>query len=164
MGKKAAPAVDGTAFLDRITSGKTKREYRGKEVVFSQGDPGDAVFFVESGRVKLTVVSTRGKEAVIGVMERGSFFGEGCLAGQALRMYTASAIQRATIVRLGRTSMVGPFRERLPSFVWQGGAPCRVRQCCRLFFRSQFLIQGELGVAIRCCRVLCRRDQMLHDE
>ena len=106
MGKKAAPAVDGTAFLDRITSGKTKREYRSKEIVFSQGDPGDAVFYIESGKVKLTVVSTRGKEAVIGVLEGGSFFGEGCLAGQALRMYTASALQRATIVRLGRTSMV----------------------------------------------------------
>ena len=80
--------------------------YRAKQTVFAQGDAADAVFYVESGRVKLTVVSSRGKEAVIGVLEAGSFFGEGSLAGQPLRMSTANAIQATTLVRVGKSTMV----------------------------------------------------------
>jgi CRP/FNR family transcriptional regulator, cyclic AMP receptor protein len=102
----AGLAFDPKAFLTRIANGKTTREYRSKEVVFSQGDAADAVFFVLSGRVKLTVVSTRGKEAVIGVLESGSFFGEGCLAGQPLRMSTAIAVQPSSIIRVGKSTMV----------------------------------------------------------
>ena len=102
----AALAFDPKAFLTRIEDEKTTRDYRSKQVVLSQGDAADAVFFIESGKVKLTVVSARGKEAVIGVLERGSFFGEGCLAAQSLRMSTASAIQPSSIIRLGRSTMV----------------------------------------------------------
>jgi CRP/FNR family transcriptional regulator, cyclic AMP receptor protein len=64
------------------------------------------VFYLQSGKVKLTVVSTRGKEAVVGILERGSFFGEGCLAAQALRMATASAIAPSCLIRIGKKSMV----------------------------------------------------------
>jgi CRP/FNR family transcriptional regulator, cyclic AMP receptor protein len=104
--RNAALAFDPSTFLTRIETGKTTREYRNKQTVFSQGDPADAVFYVQSGKVKLTVVSTRGKEAVIGVLDRESFFGEGCLTGQPLRMSTASAIQPSSIVRVGRTTMI----------------------------------------------------------
>jgi CRP-like cAMP-binding protein len=106
MAINAALAFEPEAFLTRVGSGKTTREYRNKQVVFSQGDPADAVFLLQSGKVKLTVVSTRGKEAVIGVLDRGSFFGEGCLAGQALRMSSASAIQPSRITRVGRGTVV----------------------------------------------------------
>jgi CRP-like cAMP-binding protein len=106
MQANAVLAFDPKAFLTRIEKGKTTREYRNKQVVFSQGDTADAVFFIQSGKVQLTVVSTRGKEAVIGVLERGSFFGEGCLAGQSLRISTASAIQASRIVRVGRNTMI----------------------------------------------------------
>jgi CRP/FNR family cyclic AMP-dependent transcriptional regulator len=106
MRNNAALAFDPKAFLTRIEDGKTTREYRNDQIVFSQGDEADAVFYIQSGKVKLTVVSTRGKEAVIGVLERGSFFGEGCLAAQPLRMSTASAIQPSTIIRVGRSTMV----------------------------------------------------------
>ena len=106
MRNDAALAFDPKTFLTRIEKGKTTREYRNKQLVFSQGDAADAVFYIQSGKVKLTVVSTRGKEAVIGVLERGSFFGEGCMAGQPLRMATASAIQASSIVRVDRTTMV----------------------------------------------------------
>ena len=102
----AALAFDPEAFLTRIENRKTTRDYRSKQIVFSQGDPADAVFFIQSGRVKLTVVSTRGKEAVIGVLEQGSFFGEGCLAGQPVRMSTAIAVQPSSIIRVGRSTMV----------------------------------------------------------
>ena len=73
------------------------------------------MFFIESGKVKLTVVSTRGKEAVIAVLERESFFGEGCLAGQPLRMSTASAIQPSSLTRVSKATMVG-LLHREPEF------------------------------------------------
>jgi CRP/FNR family cyclic AMP-dependent transcriptional regulator len=100
-------AFDPKVFLTRIEDGKTTKEYRNRQVVFSQGDAADAVFYIQSGKVKLTVVSTRGKEAVIGVLERGSFFGEGCLAAQSLRMSTASVIQPSSIIRVAKSTMVG---------------------------------------------------------
>jgi CRP/FNR family cyclic AMP-dependent transcriptional regulator len=106
MRNNAALAFDPKAFLTRIETGKTTREYRSHQVVFSQGDAADAVFYIQSGRIKLTVVSTRGKEAVVGVLERGSFFGEGCLAAQPLRMSTASAIQASSIIRVAKSTMV----------------------------------------------------------
>jgi CRP/FNR family cyclic AMP-dependent transcriptional regulator len=115
MPRIAALAFDPTSFLTRIESGKTTREYRGKQVVFSQGDAADAVFFVQSGKIKLTVVSTRGKEAVIGVLERGSFFGEGCLAGQPLRMSTASVMQASSIIRVAKSTMVNLLHQE-PEF------------------------------------------------
>jgi CRP/FNR family cyclic AMP-dependent transcriptional regulator len=106
MRNNAALAFDPRAFLTRIETGKTTRDYQNKQAVFSQGDAADAVFFIRTGKVKLTVVSARGKEAVIGVLEPGSFFGEGCLAGQSLRMSTASAIQASVIVRVARSTMI----------------------------------------------------------
>ncbi len=99
-------AFDPKAFLTRIETGKTTREYRSRQVVFSQGDAADAVFYIQRGTVKLTAVSTRGKEAVIGVLRRGSFFGEGCLAAQPLRISTASATQPSSVVRVGKRAMV----------------------------------------------------------
>jgi CRP/FNR family cyclic AMP-dependent transcriptional regulator len=115
MRNNAALGFDPSAFLTRIENGKTTREYRNKQVVFSQGDAADAVFYIESGKVKLTVVSTRGKEAVIGVLEQGSFFVEGCLAAQPLRMSTASAIQPSRIMRVGKSTMVRVLH-RQPEF------------------------------------------------
>jgi CRP-like cAMP-binding protein len=115
MRNDAAVAFDPNAFLTRIETGKTTREYRNRQLVFSQGDAADAVFYLQSGKVKLTVVSSRGKEAVIGVLERGSFFGEGCLAAQSLRMSTASAIQPSSIVRVGKSTMVRTLH-REPEF------------------------------------------------
>jgi len=77
----------------------TFRNYRDKEIVFSQGDPGDSVFYIESGTVKLTAVSTR-KKAIIAILPRGSFFGEGCLAGRSPRICTARSIGPSNVIRL----------------------------------------------------------------
>lgn len=103
------------AFLNRIETGKTTRPYKNKQVVFTQGDAADAVFYIESGKIKLTVVSTRGKEAIVGVLEPGSFFGEGCLAAQALRMSTAGALHAATITRIEKRTMVRALHDE-PEF------------------------------------------------
>ena len=81
MRSNAALAFDPGRSSRGSSTGKTTREYRSKQVVFSQGDPADAVFFIQSGKVKLTVVSTRGKEAVIGVLERGQLLWRGLPGG-----------------------------------------------------------------------------------
>ena len=115
MASSAGLAFDPAVFLTKIENGKTIRSYRSKQVVFSQGDAADAVFFIQTGKIKLTVVSTRGKEAVVGVLERGSFFGEGCLAAQSLRMSTASAMQPTCLIRVGKGGMVALLHEQ-PEF------------------------------------------------
>jgi CRP/FNR family transcriptional regulator, cyclic AMP receptor protein len=100
-------AFDSHLFLEKLTVGKTSREYQVDEAVFSQGDAADAVFYIQSGKVKLTVVSKSGKEAVVAILPEASFFGEGCLAGQPVRMATASAVQRSTIVKVKKPAMLG---------------------------------------------------------
>ena len=98
---------DPRVLLTKLSAGKSSHEYLAGEYVFSQGEPADAAFYVQSGRVKLTVVSKTGKEAVVAILPQDSFFGEGCLAGQPLRMATASAEQRSTIIRVEKAVMVG---------------------------------------------------------
>jgi CRP-like cAMP-binding protein len=92
----------------------TFRNYRDKEIVFSQGDPADSVFYIESGTVKLTAVTTR-KKAIIAILQRGSFFGEGCLAGQSLRICTARSIGQSNVIRLQKERTVRTLK-RDPQF------------------------------------------------
>ena len=105
-------AFDPRLFLTKLTAGKTSREYQGDESVFSQGDAADAVFYIHSGKVKLTVVSKRGKEAVVAILPEASFFGEGCLAGQPVRMATASTVQRSSIIRVAKPVMLDILHQR----------------------------------------------------
>jgi CRP/FNR family cyclic AMP-dependent transcriptional regulator len=93
----------------------TVRDYRDNEIVFSQGDQADAVFYIQSGTVKLTVAATRRKKAIIAALLRGSFFGEGCLGGQSLRICTARSIGRSNITRLRKESTVRTLK-RDPQF------------------------------------------------
>jgi CRP/FNR family cyclic AMP-dependent transcriptional regulator len=85
--------------------------YQKVQEIFVQGDPADAVFYIEKGTVKLTVLSDRGKAAVVAMLGRGDFFGEGCLAGQPLRMATASAMTEVSVVRVERQVMIGLLHE-----------------------------------------------------
>jgi CRP/FNR family transcriptional regulator, cyclic AMP receptor protein len=93
-------------FFNQAGNGKTTLKVPKKQVLFSQGDTTDAVFYVQAGKVKLTVVSPQGKEAVIGILEPGSYFGEGCLAGQPVHLATATAVDDARIVRIDKPSML----------------------------------------------------------
>jgi CRP/FNR family transcriptional regulator, cyclic AMP receptor protein len=102
--RKDAP-LDLRTYLAKARGG-TSKDYRKKSTVFSQGGPADSVFYIEKGKVKLTVISTRGKEAVVAILGGGDFFGEGCLAGQPLRMATASAMTECSILRLQKETMV----------------------------------------------------------
>src|ERR1700675_3977377 len=97
---KQTLGFSSAVFRRKFRSGMTVRNYRDNEIVFSQGDAADAVFYVQSGTVKLTVAATRRKKAIIAVLLRGSFFGEGCLGGQAVRMYTARSIGQSNVIRL----------------------------------------------------------------
>jgi CRP/FNR family transcriptional regulator, cyclic AMP receptor protein len=89
---KRKPEFDPAAFLAKAGNGKTVTEYRKDQAVFTQGEPADAVFYVQAGKVKITVISEQGKEAVIAILGPQEFCGEGCLAGQPLRMSTVTAI------------------------------------------------------------------------
>jgi CRP/FNR family transcriptional regulator, cyclic AMP receptor protein len=97
-------------FLKTLKVGKTSQEFKGDESIFSQGDAADAVFYIQTGKVKLTVVSKNGKEAVVAILTEGSFFGEGCLAGQPTRIATARSVSDSTIIRVGRSIMLDLLR------------------------------------------------------
>jgi CRP-like cAMP-binding protein len=98
-------AFDPRLLFKKLAAGKTSREYQIKEAIFSQGDAADAVFYIQSGEVKLTAVSKHGKEAIVAILPEASFFGEGCLAGQLLRMSTATAVHPAVIARVAKDAM-----------------------------------------------------------
>jgi CRP/FNR family transcriptional regulator, cyclic AMP receptor protein len=109
MPRKAAKRntlFDPIALLARVSDGKTTQVYRRKQAIFCQGDPADAVFYLQGGRIKLTVVSKQGKEAVVAFLGPDEFFGESCLAGQPLRMSTATATEETTVLRLRKKVMV----------------------------------------------------------
>ena len=86
MNRKAKLPFDPKAFLSKVNGGRAIADYRKDQIVFRQGDPADAVFYLRSGKVKSTVVSEQGKEAVVALLGTGDFFGEGCLAGEVLRL------------------------------------------------------------------------------
>ena len=97
---------DSADFLAKVGSGRTISKYRKKQNIFAQGDPADSVFYIQKGRVKVTVVSGLGKEAVVAILGKDEFFGEGCLTGQKLRIATVTAIAECEIMRIEKTSLV----------------------------------------------------------
>lgn len=105
MAQKKDTPLDLRMYLAKARGGITK-EYRKKQVIFSQGSLADAVFYIEKGKVKLTVLSTRGKEAVVAILGSGDFFGEGSLAGQPVRMATATSMTECSILRVQKETMV----------------------------------------------------------
>jgi CRP/FNR family transcriptional regulator, cyclic AMP receptor protein len=123
MAKKAKKApFDPKAFLATLDGGRTISHYRKDQTVFSQGSSADAVFYIRSGKVKITVVSEQGKEAVVAILGPDEFCGEGCLAGQPLRMSTAAAMADESEFQL-------PSRDqhRVSQHLRQGERPRRSR-------------------------------------
>jgi len=106
MPSKRTLIFSSGTFLNKIGKRRTSREYRNREPIYSQGDAADAMFYVEAGNVKLTVLSKRGKKAVIAIFRQGDFFGEGCLGAPSSRMSTATAEQLSTIVRVDKAIIV----------------------------------------------------------
>jgi CRP/FNR family cyclic AMP-dependent transcriptional regulator len=113
LGKKLP--FDPKIFLAKVGKGRTLADYNENQLVFSQGDPADAIFYVQKGKVKLTVVSSQGKEAVIGILGLHDFFGEGCLTGQVVRTATAVSLTESSIVRLEKQATIRVLHEE-PTF------------------------------------------------
>ncbi len=109
------PPFDPQMFLAKVDGGRTIAHYQKNQKIFMQCDPSDAIYFIQDGKVKLTVVSKQGKEAVIAIVGKGDFFGEGCLAGQPLRMSAATALSACTIVRLDKRSTITVLQQE-PAF------------------------------------------------
>jgi CRP-like cAMP-binding protein len=114
-GRKSRASFDTKSFLARVGNGRSIGKYRKGHVIFSQGDPGDAVFYIQKGKAKLTVVSEQGKEAVIAILGTDDFFGEGCLAGQAQRIATVTAMTDSVIARLEKSAIIDVIH-REPAF------------------------------------------------
>src|ERR1700719_162676 len=97
---------DLKTFLSTISGGRKIEDFVKRQTIFAQGDSSDAVFYIKEGKIKLTVVSEIGKEATIGILNEGAFFGEGCLTGQPLRMCSATALTGCSVMRIDKKSMV----------------------------------------------------------
>ena len=116
MAKKAKTAAfDPKVFLATVNGGRSISKYRMNQKVFSQGSSADAVFYIQKGKVKITVVSEQGKEAVVAVLGPDEFCGEGCLTGQPLRLATATAMTECEIMRLEKATMIRVLHEE-PAF------------------------------------------------
>ena len=115
MAIKRQPPFDPKAFLAHVGEGRSIGRYRKDQIVFSQGEPADAVFYIQRGKVKVTVVSEQGKEAVVAMLGTNEFFGEGCLAGQTQRIATVATMTESVIVRLEKAAIVRVIHEQ-PAF------------------------------------------------
>lgn len=112
LAQKDIGRFNAERFLQNLKTGSKAVEYQKKSNIFVQGNAADTVFYIRKGRVKLTVTSEQGKAAVIGVLSGGNFFGEGCIAGQAVRMMTASAMSECLLLRIQKTSMMAALHKR----------------------------------------------------
>ncbi len=115
MKANVRPPFDPKLFLAKVGAGRSLRRYQKDKKVFSQGDLADAMFYIQKGRVKITVLSHQGKEAVVAILGVGDFFGEGCLAGQLIRMASAIAMSECSIMRLEKTGIVRVLHDE-PAF------------------------------------------------
>ncbi len=107
MARKAKSAsFDPDVFLATVNHGRCMFEYRTEQVIFSQGDAADSVFYIVRGKIKIAVTSEQGREAVVGLLGEGDFFGEGCLIAHPLRLATATSMTDATVMRVEKTEMI----------------------------------------------------------
>jgi CRP-like cAMP-binding protein len=113
--KPAKESFNPLQFLAKVGAGKTILEFQKNQTVFAQGDVADTVFYIQKGKVKLTVLSEQGKEAVVAILEPGQFFGEGCLNGQRLRIATTTAMEECTITAISKDAMTALLHQE-PKF------------------------------------------------
>ena len=112
---KRPPSFNPKSFLAKIGEGRSIGKYRKDQIVFSQGDPADAVFYIQKGKVKITVVSEQGKEAIVAILGANEFFGEACLAGQVQRIASVATMTDSVIVRLEKAAIVRVIHQE-PAF------------------------------------------------
>ena len=112
MSKVKSAPVDWEALLSGLTRGKAAAEYSVDRRIFDQGQPADCIFYLRKGKVKLSVISQHGKEAIVATLSAGDFLGEGCLAGQPLRMSTATTVTNCSLFRIEKLLMLRMLHER----------------------------------------------------
>jgi CRP/FNR family cyclic AMP-dependent transcriptional regulator len=115
VGKPAKDMFDPKVFLAKVGTGKAILKYRKNQIIFAQGEVANSVFYVQKGRVKLTVISEQGKEAVVAILEPGQFFGEGCLNGHPLRIGTTTAMENCVVTSITKHAMIAVLH-REPKF------------------------------------------------
>ena len=115
MKRKAKLPFDPKVFLAKVNGGRSISNYRKDQVVYRQGEPADSVFYIRNGKVKTTVLSEQGKEAVVAIMGTGDFLGEGCLTGQSLRLSSVTAMAECVIVRISKADITRVIHEE-PAF------------------------------------------------
>jgi CRP/FNR family transcriptional regulator, cyclic AMP receptor protein len=115
LGKPAKSAFDAHAFLAKVGVGKSILRFNKDQTVFVQGEPADTVFFIQKGKVKLAVLSDQGKEAVVGLLEPGQFFGEGCMNGHKLRLATTTTMENCVITAITKAAMIATLHDE-PKF------------------------------------------------
>ena len=115
MKPKRKLPFDRKRFLAKVGKGKTISKYRKHQIVFPQGQVADAVFYIQEGKIKLTVVSEQGKEAVVAILGPGQFFGEGCLNGHPLRIATTRAMDECVLTRIEKATMIATIHSE-PEF------------------------------------------------
>ena len=111
MAKSVRNEFDPQAFLAKDGEGTTVATFRKNQAVFLQGDAADRVFYIQKGKVKVVVVSEQGKEAIVGILEPGQFFGEGCLNGQQFRLSTTTALEDCVITAITKTTMLAALHD-----------------------------------------------------
>jgi CRP-like cAMP-binding protein len=142
--KTVAASFDPKGFLAKVGEGTAISKYQKDQIVFSQGEVAEAVFYIQKGKIKLTVVSERGKEAVVGILGPTHFFGEGCLNGHPLRVTTAAAIDECIITRITKAAMIATMHDE-PKFSELFMAKAATAGC---FFRCSFLFGPEAGASL----------------
>ena len=155
--KKGVPSFDPVAFLSTAGRGRVISKYKKNQKLFSQGDAADSIYFILEGRVKVTVVSATGKEAVVAVLDKQGFCGEGCLSGQPRRMATARAMEESLIARIEKVTLLRAIAgmetvgEPLPSRRWRrrrrGAAPAPERRAPNLVAGPALFITTAAGAA-----------------
>jgi CRP/FNR family transcriptional regulator, cyclic AMP receptor protein len=158
-------------FLTTVDGGRTIAKYRKGQMVYRQGDPADAVFYVEEGKVKVCIVNELGKEAVVAIHDKGDFFGEGCLLGQLLRLATVATMTECAIMRIDKPSMVRvlhdepEFSERFMAFLLARNARVEEDLADQLFNSSEkrlartLLLMANFGKEGRPERVIAKISQ-----
>ena len=112
MKPDAASVFNAAAFFACVAAGRRRLKFKAKEYVFRQGDVADAVFYIEKGKIQITVISGQGREGVIGMLAAGEFFGEACLAGQPVHLSAAATTSAATLIRIEKATMVNLLHDQ----------------------------------------------------
>jgi CRP-like cAMP-binding protein len=115
MREAAKQPFDAKAFLAKVGNGKTVLNFKRSQHIFEQGDVADTIFYIQTGKVKVTVVSDQGKEAVVGILEAGQFFAEGCLSGNPLRVATTTAMEECVVTSITKEAMIATLHNE-PQF------------------------------------------------